>query len=465
MRTKLILTFTAAALLGSLFGSPAIAADSPAFTDGFEAFPTGTWSQNTRYGAWQAMHNGYGTFGIAQDGSHVHMQAPKASTDPGETHSSLVRTLQSYGDLDLSVRLRTVRQLRTPTPNEWEVAWLNWHFLNNETFYYIVLKPGGWELGKVDGTRVDPAGPRCYWPTYVNCVYPGAQRFLATGGSPTFPVGPWYTVNVRQVGNQINVTVDGAPLVSFTDEERPYTAGQVSLYNEDAHVEFDDVRIEPLGALPPPPAPAIQTLPSRAVQATKTFGLRWGASVPVNSYDVVVRRASYAWGSFTSEQPFRSATPYTTGSFSGTLGYTYCFRARARNTDGATSLWSKTCTTQPIDERSLARTGKWSAGSNSRAYLGTFLRSIKRGSTLRRNALGIKQIWVVATKCPTCGRVDVYVGRTRVARLNLYASRTVRRQMIRAVTLLSPRSGTVTLRVMSSGRPVIIEGLGLLRIV
>jgi hypothetical protein len=124
--------------------------------------------------------------------------------------------------------MRTVRQLRTGSaPNPWEAAWALWHYTDNEHFYYVILKPNGWELGKED-----PA-------------YPGAQRFLATGESP-FPIGPTYTVRVRQIGNVTTVWADGRQLVSFTDNERPYRSGAIGLYNEDAEVEFDGVSVTDL---------------------------------------------------------------------------------------------------------------------------------------------------------------------------------------------------------------------------
>ena len=198
-------------------------------SDGFEGFSVGeVWPDGTTHGAWRAVYNGYGTNSIAVDGSKVLAQRPKASTRPGETHACMVTSVASFGDLDFTTRARTVKQLRSGTPNPWEVAWVVWHHKDDTHFYYLTLKPNGWELGKAD-----PA-------------YPGAQRFLATGSSPTFPVGPWHTFRVRQVGKTITVWGNGTQLASFTDNERPYLTGAVGLYNEDAEVHFDDVRVTSL---------------------------------------------------------------------------------------------------------------------------------------------------------------------------------------------------------------------------
>ena len=201
-------------------------AASTLFADDFSGLPVGTgWLDGSTHGGWVSTYNGYGLNGTALDGSSVLTESPKVSTTAGVTHASLVNTTASFGDMDTTVRLRTVQQLRTPTPNAWEVAWVLWHYTDDTHFYYLALKPNGWELGKED-----PA-------------YPGAQRYLRTSGSPTYAVGSWHTVRVRQVGNVMTVWADGTQLTSFTDNERPYANGSLGLYNEDSLVHFDDVQV------------------------------------------------------------------------------------------------------------------------------------------------------------------------------------------------------------------------------
>lgn len=153
--------------------------------------------------------------------------APAASTSLSETHAALVTSSTSFtNDINYRGTTRTVRQLRQNNPaNAWEVSWLVWNFKDNTHFYYVVLKPGGWELGKAD-----PA-------------YPGAQRFLATGSNITFPVGSWNTFEIMhdQATGTMTVKANGSVLVAFTDKERPYTSGKLGFYAEDAEVEFDGV--------------------------------------------------------------------------------------------------------------------------------------------------------------------------------------------------------------------------------
>src|SRR4051794_8419744 len=202
-------------------------APSVLFDDGFEgAVPVVPWLDDSRVGGWTSIYNGYGLNNVEVDGTKVLSESPLVSTRAGDTHASLVVTSNAYGDFDATVRMKTVSQLRIGSaPNPWEVGWVLWHHSDDEHFYSFVPKPNGWELGKED-----PA-------------YPGAQRYLATGSSPTFPIGRWYTVRIRQVGSTMTVWVDGVQIVTATDTQRPYASGAFGLYNEDSHVRFDDVHI------------------------------------------------------------------------------------------------------------------------------------------------------------------------------------------------------------------------------
>ncbi|MFJ3301708.1 family 16 glycoside hydrolase [Streptomyces sp. NPDC086549] len=208
--TTLALALTLAALL-SVAVSQCRGAHSP---------PPKPWIDGSTHGRWLSVFNGHGT-NVGDDASLS--LSPRAAEDRGTTHAGLVVSTASYTDVRYEARMRTVKQLRDPDPNPWEVPWLVWAYTDPEHFYYITLKPNGWELGKRD-----PA-------------YPGGQRFLATGRTK-YPVGDWYGVRVEQRGAVLAVSVDGKPLVTFTDTERPYNQGKVGAYTEDATVKFEDLK-------------------------------------------------------------------------------------------------------------------------------------------------------------------------------------------------------------------------------
>ena len=207
---------------------PKPTSESVLFADTFENYVT--WKEGSTHGNWFVNFNGGGDVGIESDttlpgGSKmVHFQKPKASTVADETHASLVTSIQAMGDFNLFIKMKTLQQLRTPTPNPWETAWVVWHYTDNDHFYYFTLKTNGWEIGKRD-----PA-------------YTGGQKFLKTGSTPKVIVGSFADVNIKQTGATITIVVNGSELATFADTERPYFTGKLGLYNEDAYVHFDNVK-------------------------------------------------------------------------------------------------------------------------------------------------------------------------------------------------------------------------------
>src|SRR5579864_3333595 len=200
------------------------------FTDHFSSYPQNTcFTDGSNFGPWTDVFGDYSSSNCVQVQSNGNQnwldENPAVATSPGEGHSSLVVGPSFANALTFSVSLTTVAQLRQGSaPNPWEVAWVLWNYTDNTHFYYFIAKPNGWELGKED-----PA-------------YPGNQRFLATGSSPTFPIGKWYNIEIVETAqNAITVYVGNTPITTFRDTERPYTSGRIGLYTEEAHAQFENV--------------------------------------------------------------------------------------------------------------------------------------------------------------------------------------------------------------------------------
>ncbi|MBT2385072.1 DUF1080 domain-containing protein [Streptomyces sp. ISL-11] len=187
--------------------------------------PERPWAEGSVHGPWRSVFDGHGENIGRHDGLEL---SPLPARMPEETHAGLIVSTERYEAVDFRARMRTVAQLRTPRPNPWEVPWLVWAYTDPEHFYYLALKPNGWELGKRD-----PA-------------YEGGQRFLATG-SGKFPVGEWSDVRIAQRDARMEASVGGRGLVSYQDHERPYLSGHVGVYTEDAKVEFRDLVARGLG--------------------------------------------------------------------------------------------------------------------------------------------------------------------------------------------------------------------------
>ncbi len=219
--------------------------------DHFEQGPS-AWAEGTQHGQWILVFNGFGKAGLGEDSdlpkgsTGVLFEKPQTVAEgSSETHASLVTSAESMGDFDLYVKAKTIEQLRKPTPNPWETAWLIWHYKDPKHFYYFALKTNGWELGKRD-----PA-------------YPSGQRFLKSGALPTVNLGFFDGIHVKQTGATVSVVVNGKSVTEFTDNERLYSSGKLGYYNEDASVEFDDVSVTYRPALAAvaaasPPADSVQ---------------------------------------------------------------------------------------------------------------------------------------------------------------------------------------------------------------
>jgi len=177
------------------------------------------WLQDETHGDWTVRYTGYGK--VTSDDGTITLE-PQAAGDHDITHGGLVHTTGQCRDADFSVTLNTETQVRQESPNTWEVGWVLWNFQSDTQFYAVALKPNGWEISKQD-------------PDYT-----GNQRFLASGDTPTFPIGHDYTVTVTQDDGSMTVTADGHELATIVDEETPYREGSIGLYTEDARVHFFD---------------------------------------------------------------------------------------------------------------------------------------------------------------------------------------------------------------------------------
>lgn len=206
-----------------------------------------------------------------------------------------------------------------------------------------------------------------------------------------------------------------------------------------------------------------------APTATITAQSAWRASLPIPvawngangavNYDVRYRKAGYS-GTFGSPALLKSATTLKATTLTGAPGTTYCFAARSRAATGAVSAWTtETCTAVPLDERSMTKSSGWTAGTGSAYYKGTYLRTTTKNAKLTRTAAQAKRIAIVATTCATCGKVNVYLGATLLKTVSLYSSTTKNKKLISVASFASVRSGTISVKVITSGKKVLIDGL------
>jgi len=206
---------------------------------------------------------------------------------------------------------------------------------------------------------------------------------------------------------------------------------------------------------------------SPAFRLTSPFNVSWGGATDsgtgIASYKAYSRRAPFNAG-FGQPTVFDATAAPGSGSFPAKPGNTYCFSVRVSDNAGNTSTPSaEKCSAIPLDDVSLTGSA-WARQSGQAGYFrGTYSGSTKQGAKLTRTGVQAKRFALVATRCPGCGVVDVKLGGTLLKRVNLAASTIQKRQIIPLANLAGVATGTVTITVVTSGRPVFIDGLGVSR--
>ena len=208
-----------------------------------------------------------------------------------------------------------------------------------------------------------------------------------------------------------------------------------------------------------PSAPALSSLGS--FRTSLSIPLTWSASTDpesgIDSY-TVERRTAPPNGTFGSYSQI-GTTDATSMSSPGQAGSSYCFRVAATNGEGLSATSVERCTSLPVDDRGLTAVGRWARRTGIGYYLSTFTRSSTKGAVLKRSIVA-KRVALVVTKCPTCGTVKVFLGTQLLKKVALTATTTKKKQVVSVATFTTTRSGTLRIKVVSSGKPVTIDGLG-----
>lgn len=208
-------------------------------------------------------------------------------------------------------------------------------------------------------------------------------------------------------------------------------------------------------------------------QKSRTFEVLWSASdgvgCDIRSYDVRYRRARYD-GGFSSHVTSKSGTTANGLDFTGTYGYTYCFSVRARDKAYNLSGWSnENCTAIPVDDDGLSPTPSWVEHNYASGYFGSdYMSSSTYSAAMRLTWVEYRTLHLIATKCPGCGKVRVYSGSTALATIDLSTGTggaTLKNQSLLIKDYPSGVYGptTIKIRIVSTGKVVKIEGLGVSR--
>jgi uncharacterized delta-60 repeat protein len=196
---------------------------------------------------------------------------------------------------------------------------------------------------------------------------------------------------------------------------------------------------------------------------TKTT-IRWRATddnTGVKSYEVQRRAATYKQDHYGTWSLWKSTT-LTRATFRGKPGHTYCFHARARDYAGNRGAYgTPACTSVPLDDRALGGTASWTQLSDAGYYRGTAVTTTQAGDELRLRGAKWRHLAVLATTCPTCGKLRVYLGRTLLTTLDLHSATTRHGRVLAVAHTKKVREGRIRLVQQSAGKQVTVEGLGI----
>jgi subtilisin-like proprotein convertase family protein len=207
------------------------------------------------------------------------------------------------------------------------------------------------------------------------------------------------------------------------------------------------------------------TAPTTKFQTAIQFPVGWAAGADpgsgIASRDVDYWRATSRSG-FGATVHWQRATTRTSASFTGTAGSEYCFSERLRDRTGNESAFSTLrCTALPVNDATLIHGGSWSRGTGAGNYRGDYSQASAKGAQLTLPVSG-QSFALLATTCPVCGAVDVFLGSQRLARLSLHSSVVKRKRLLAVKTFDSLRTGQLRI-VTLSDRKVIVDGVGVAR--
>jgi hypothetical protein len=342
-----------------------------------------------------------GPFTVTGDGVHfVHAHTEAGATD----------------DIGFAIDASGPIASITRTPDQPDV---NGWYVFNVSELVTAVDPGGSNVAQIRCV-LDPAtAPTLFSQLPASCPYTSGGNITADG------VHKLYAAAVDTTGNAGAVVSDTFQI----DRTPPATT---------------------MGALSP-------------FQTAQSYSPTWSgtdAGSGVKNFDIRYRQAASNSSSFGGYTAWLTATPALTAVFNGTAGTTTCFSGRAKDNAGwqAAQYSAEACTTVPLDDTALTRSGSWSTTSAADLYGGTASRSTGAGSTLTSPTMVGTQIGVLVTKQPGGGTIQLrWNGSTKVTQSVSAASRQPK-QLV-SFTLPSAQSGTLQVYV-SGGGTVEIDAAG-----
>lgn len=193
---------------------------------------------------------------------------------------------------------------------------------------------------------------------------------------------------------------------------------------------------------------------------TRSFALGFAASDPSGvAFDVRLARGTGTTG--LSAYPPATTSSARSRTVTLVAGETACASVRARDTWGnLTAAAPARCVAAPLTASALTKRG-FSLVTGRRTYASKVLTTTRSGATAGTRTIRARQLALVVSTCPTCGAATVSFGGRILTVVDL-RGRARTRVVLPVTTFPQTRVGAVTIKVITSGKRVTIEGIGVL---
>jgi uncharacterized delta-60 repeat protein len=257
-------------------------------------------------------------------------------------------------------------------------------------------------------------------------------------------------------------TVDFARHADFSLVTRVLRNGRIVVVGDSVATYGMPAAARFLGDLTAPASQAVALLPRYSLgRVTLLWAKGSDDNTGVHNYDVYTQSTLYNAASPGPAYVLKAKISQRKLAISRRAGRTGCFVLRARDYAGNLGApGSQVCTAFPVDDRSAHVVhGSWTSTRSPAAYRGTLRSSTTAGSALSLKA-SFRHLAVIASTCPVCGKVKVYLGKHLLKTLSLRSAKPHSKVVLPVAASSSIRSGTVRLVQASGGKRVTVDGVG-----
>ena len=102
----------------------------------------------------------------------------------------------------------------------------------------------------------------------------------------------------------------------------------------------------------------------------------------------------------------------------------------------------------------------WTIRKKRGHFLETISLTTTKGARIEQGTKGVRELVLVTTKCPKCGRIKAVFGGKTLKKIDLRAAKQKKRKVVRLGAWRKPKSGRLVLKAVSRDKKVIVEGVG-----